>query len=93
MNRGWMFPAQKKYLGLGQKLQMQFGNDCRMNLDSQDQLVWSLSVGALLYVGRSTMREFENRAIYTIGDIAKRDVNDLRLLLGVWGETLWHFAN
>jgi len=25
--------------------------------------------------------------------VIKRDVNDLKLLLGVWGETLWHFAN
>lgn len=29
----------------------------------------------------------------TIGDLARRDVKALRLLLGVWGETLWHFAN
>jgi len=57
------------------------------------QTVWPLPVGELLYVGRSTMRKLGNRAIYTIGDLAKRDVNDLKLLLGVWGETLWHFAN
>ena len=57
------------------------------------QTVWPLPVGDLLYVGRSTKRKLENRAIYTIGDLAKRDVNDLKILLGVWGETLWHFAN
>lgn len=57
------------------------------------ELVWPLPIGELLYVGRSTRRKFENRAIYTIGDLAKRDSSDLRLLLGVWGETLWHFAN
>jgi len=57
------------------------------------QSVWPLPVGELLYVGRSTRRKLENRAIYTIGDLAKRNVNDLKLTLGVWGETLWHFAN
>jgi len=55
--------------------------------------VWPLPVGELLYVGISTRRKLEKRAIYTIGDLAKRDINDLRLLLGIWGETLWHFAN
>jgi DNA polymerase-4 len=58
-----------------------------------NQIVWPLPVGELLYVGRSTRRKLQNRAIYSIGDLANRDSSDLRLLLGVWGETLWHFAN
>ncbi|GMB00521.1 DNA polymerase IV [Pelosinus sp. IPA-1] len=57
------------------------------------QVVWPLPVGELLYVGRATKRKLANRAIYTIGELANRDRNDLKLLLGVWGETLWHFAN
>jgi DNA polymerase-4 len=56
-------------------------------------VVWPLSVGELLYVGRSTQRKLENRAIFSIKDLAQRDVHSLHLLLGVWGETLWHFAN
>lgn len=56
-------------------------------------LVWPLPVGELLYVGRSTRKKLENRAIFTIGDLARRDIHALCLLLGVWGETLWHFAN
>ncbi len=55
--------------------------------------VWPLPVGELLYVGRATRRKLENRGIYTIGDLAKRDLRPLVLLLGQWGETLWHFAN
>ena len=55
--------------------------------------VWPLPVGDLLYVGRSTRQKLQNRGIYTIGDLANRDVHRLRLLLGVWGETLWSFAN
>jgi len=57
------------------------------------QTVWPLPVGDLLYVGRATKRKLENRAIFTIGDLANRNVRDLKLLLGVWGETLWQFAN
>lgn len=61
--------------------------------DNYPSLVWPLPVGELLYVGRSTKRKLENRAVLTIGDLAKRDIHSLRLLLGVWGETLWYFAN
>jgi DNA polymerase IV len=57
------------------------------------QLVWPLPVGELLYVGRSTRRKLESRAIFTIGDLAHTDPHNLKLLLGVWGETLWQFAN
>lgn len=57
------------------------------------ELVWPLPVGELLYVGRSTRNKLKNRAIFTIGDLANRDVKLLRLLLGVWGDTLWSFAN
>ena len=57
------------------------------------QAVWPLPVGELLYVGSSTKRKLANRAIFTIGELANRDINDLKLLLGIWGETLWHFAN
>lgn len=56
-------------------------------------VVWPLPVGELLYVGRSTGNKLRSRAIYTIGDIARRDPADLRRLLGVWGETLYVFAN
>ncbi len=57
------------------------------------KIVWPLPVGELLYVGRSTRRKLQNRAIYTIGDLAKTESHNLKLLLGVWGETLWQFAN
>jgi DNA polymerase-4 len=61
--------------------------------DNFHDKVWPLPVGELLHVGRSTRRKLQNRAIYTIGDLAKRDVYSLRLLLGAWGETLHSFAN
>lgn len=54
---------------------------------------WPLPVGELLYVGRATRNKLQSRAIYTIGDLAQRNPADLRRLLGVWGETLYVFAN
>ena len=56
-------------------------------------IVWPLPVEELLYVGRSTKNKLNNRAIFTIGDLAAREVAHLKLTLGVWGETLWTFAN
>ncbi len=61
--------------------------------ENYKETVWPLPVGELLYVGRSTRKKLQNRGIFTIGDLAIRDVRSLRLLLGVWGETLWTFAN
>lgn len=61
--------------------------------DNFRDVVWPLPVGELLYVGRSTRAKLQNRAVFTIGDLARRDVKDLKRLLGVWGETLWSFAN
>ncbi len=57
------------------------------------QLVWPLPVGDLLYVGKATQRRLANRAIFTIGDLARRDPHSLSLLLGKSGEALWRFAN
>ena len=57
------------------------------------EVVWPLPVEELLYVGRSTKTKLNNRAIFTIGDLARRDVHLLKLSLGMWGETLWTFAN
>ena len=57
------------------------------------EVVWPLPVEELLYVGRSTKNKLNSRAVFTIGDLAARDVHLLKLALGVWGETLWTFAN
>ncbi len=61
--------------------------------DNFREKVWTLPVEELLYVGRATQRKLNSRMIYTIGDLANADPKTLRLLLGVWGEMLWHFAN
>lgn len=57
------------------------------------QLVWPLSAGELLYIGRSTREKLAERFIYTIGDIAKTSPTLLQSLLGKWGPALHAIAN
>ena len=64
-----------------------------INRDNFREAVWPLPVEDLLYVGRSTRAKLNNRGIMTIGDLARQETSYLRSLLGVWGETLWTFAN
>ncbi len=61
--------------------------------NNYQSVVWSLPVGDLLYVGRSTQRKLYNVGIYTIGDLANSPLTFLKKLLGKWGEYLWSFAN
>lgn len=61
--------------------------------DNFREVVWPLPVSELLYVGRATRKKLNSRCVYTIGDLANAELRNLKLLLGVWGETLYHFAN
>ena len=54
---------------------------------------WSLPVGDLLCVGRSTQRKLMNFGINTIGDLARCDEKILVAHLGKMGSVLWAFAN
>lgn len=56
-------------------------------------LVWPLSVGELIYVGRATRQKLAERFIYTIGDVAQTDPALLQSLLGKWGPALHAIAN
>ena len=55
--------------------------------------MWPLPVRDLFLVGPATERKLKLYGIYTIGDLAKADVQLLRRRLGKHGETVWHFAN
>ena len=54
---------------------------------------WPLPVRDLFLVGAATERKLKLLGIYTIGDLAKADVNILKKRMGKHGETIWHFAN
>ena len=54
---------------------------------------YPLPVRDLFLVGAATERKLRLLGIYTIGDLAKADVNLVKKRLGKHGETIWHFAN
>ncbi|MBQ9842484.1 MAG: DNA polymerase IV [Clostridia bacterium] len=56
-------------------------------------LVWPLSAGELIYIGRATLKKLEERFIFTIGDVARSDPDLLHSLLGKWGPALHAIAN
>lgn len=60
--------------------------------DNFRELVWPLPISELLYVGSSTRRRLNRIGIRTIGMLATMRLEDARLILGKWGETLWIFA-
>lgn len=64
-----------------------------INRENYKDIVWSLPVSDLLYVGRATERKLKGVGIYTIGSLAKTDPRTLKQLLGKWGEYLYVFAN
>lgn len=56
-------------------------------------IVFPLSASNMLFVGKSTLKQFEKVGIKTIGDIANANKDSLIKLLGKTGETLWIYAN
>ena len=58
-----------------------------------EKKMWPLPVADLLFVGHSTKHKLYNLGIYTIGDLAKTDLNILRAYFGKIGNVLYSFAN
>ena len=61
--------------------------------EEMESKMWPLPVRDLFLVGPATEQKLKLYGIYTIGDLAKADVQLLRRRLGKHGETVWHFAN
>lgn len=61
--------------------------------DNFKDVVWSLPVNDLLYVGRATHNKLRRYGIKTIGDLAASDEKLLKYMLGKNGLMLWRFAN
>jgi DNA polymerase-4 len=55
--------------------------------------LWPLPVEDLFLVGRATAPKLHRLGIYTIGDLARSDIEILKYKLKSWGVTLWNFAN
>ncbi len=61
--------------------------------EEMEEKMWSLPVRDLFLVGGATEKKLKMLGVYTIGDLAKADMNVLRRRFGKPGETIWHFAN
>lgn len=55
--------------------------------------MWCLPVEDLFMVGRATLSKLYNLNIFTIGDLAKYDVNILKQRLKSHGVMIWNYAN
>ena len=64
-----------------------------ITLDNYRSKVWELPAADLLYVGPSTKRKLARIGIQTIGQLVKASPQLLTSILGVWGITLYRFAN
>ena len=60
--------------------------------ENYKDIVYSLPVGDLLFVGRRTREALAKLHIETIGDLAESNENDIIKLLGKQGETIYHYA-
>ena len=61
--------------------------------EEMEAKMWPLPVRDLFLVGPATEKKLKMLGIYTIGDLARTDVNILKKRFGKPGETIWHFAN
>lgn len=57
------------------------------------EIVWSLNVEEMLFVGRATKSKLNHYSIKTIGDLANADVDFLVKILGKNGKMLYENAN
>lgn len=81
------------------KIFAKFGSDYKkpdavtcITQDNYQDIIWKKPASELLYVGHATERKLKGIAIFTIGDLARRDPALLKLTLGKWGLILSDFA-
>ena len=61
--------------------------------ENAPQLLYPLSVGDMLYVGKKTAEILKNARIRTIGELAKSEKQRIVSLLGKTGGLIWEYAN
>lgn len=61
--------------------------------DEIKEKMWKLPVSDLYFVGKATAKKLSSMGIVTIGDLAKTDINILKMQLKKQGEIIWNFAN
>lgn len=64
-----------------------------ITVENFKSIVWKLPASDLLYVGKATATKLKSVGIHNIGDLACCDQKILKRILGIWGETLYRYAN
>ncbi|MBE6915524.1 MAG: DNA polymerase IV [Ruminococcaceae bacterium] len=66
---------------------------CSIPRANYREIVWPMSVGVLLFVGKKTRTTLERYHLQTVGDVAQADKSFLCSILGKAGERLYEYAN
>lgn len=61
--------------------------------DNYKDVVWPLPVSSIMGVGKNTAAKLHGYGIKTVGDLAKRPPEWLKLVFGIHGEDMWRYAN
>lgn len=64
-----------------------------INHDNFKEKIWNLPAESMICIGKATIKKLNKYNIFTIGDLAKTDINFLHHKLGKWGIYLYNFAN
>ena len=81
----------KIFAKLGSDYQKPDATTCITRENYQD-ILWPLPARDMMFVGSTTAERLTHMGIETIGDIAKAGRDQLRLILGRSGETIWEYA-
>ena len=81
----------KIYAKLGSDYKKPDATTCITRENYQD-ILWPLPARDMMFVGSTTAERLAHMGIETIGDIAKAGRDQLRLILGRSGETIWEYA-
>ena len=81
----------KIYAKLGSDYKKPDATTC-ITRENYKDILWPLPARDMMFVGSTTAQRLSYMGIETIGDIAKAGRDQLRLILGRSGETIWEYA-
>lgn len=61
--------------------------------ENYKEIVWPLPVEDLMFVGKANKAKLNKLGIYTIGELANKNYDFLKINLGKMGEIIYYFAN
>ena len=62
-------------------------------IDNFRDIVWKLNVEEMIGIGKATKRKLNQIGVFTLGELARTDLEVLKRRLGINGYYLWKYAN